>query len=75
MVSPQSGYTEKDYAAVPFQLGAFVGGPVWPVEFKHDQLETVRIKAQTVALVAVGDGNFVYGALVGFQWPTMGWEG
>lgn len=75
VVSPQLGYTEKDYASVPFGLGAFSAGPVWPVEFRHDQNEQVRIKAQTVAVVAVGPGNFVAGALVGFQWPTMGWEG
>lgn len=73
-VSPQSGYVEKDYNQVPFQLGDLVGGPVWPVEFKYDQGEFVRIKAQTVSGVATGAGNFVYGALVGFQWPTMGWE-
>src|ERR1700688_2016960 len=69
-VGNQLGYTEKDYGSVHFQLGIFSGGPVWPVEFKHTQGETVRIKAQTVSGVAVGPGNFVYGALVGFQWPT-----
>ena len=73
-VANQLGYTEKDYGAVPFQLGALVGGPPWPVEFRHDQGEEVRIKAHSVAGVAVGAGNFVYGALIGFQWPTMGWE-
>ncbi len=73
-VSPQSGYIEKDYNQVPFQLGDLVGGPVWPVEFRHDQGETVRIKGFTVAGVATGVGNFLYGALIGFQWPTMGWE-
>lgn len=74
VVSPQLGYTEKDYAAVPFTLGTLVGGPVWPVEFRHDQGETVRIKGQTVSGVATGAGNFLYAALVGFQWPSMGWE-
>lgn len=74
VVSPQSGYVEKDFNQVPFQLGSLVGGPTWPVEFKYDQNEFVRIKAQTVTGVATGDGNYVYGALVGFQWPTMGWE-
>lgn len=72
---PAGAYVEKDYASIPFQLGTFVGGPVWPVEFKHDQNETVRIKGQTVATVPTGVGNFLFGALIGFQWPTMGWEG
>lgn len=74
VVSPQQGYTEKDYAAVPFVLGTLVGGPVWPVEFRHDQGETIRVKGQTVSGVATGVGNFLYAALVGFQWPAMGWE-
>lgn len=65
---------EKDFNNVPFQLGDFVGGPVWPVEFKHDQGETVRIKGQTVAGVSVGAGNFLYGALVGFEWASQGFE-
>lgn len=72
--TPGIGYTEKDYSLEPFQLGSFTPGEPWPVEFKHDELETIRIKAQTVAGVATGDGNFVYGALIGFQWPSMGWE-
>jgi len=74
VVSPANGYTEKDYSLVPFQLGTFVGGPVWPVEFVHDEGETVRIKAQTVSGVPTGAGNYVYGALIGFQWPSQGWE-
>jgi hypothetical protein len=74
VVSPQSGHVEKDYNQVPFQLGTLVGGPVWPVEFRHDQLETVRVKGYTVSGVATGAGNFLYAALVGFQWPSMGWE-
>jgi hypothetical protein len=73
-VPNQQGYTEKDYGSVPFQLGALVGGPVWPVEFRHDQGEEIRIKAQTVSGVDVGAGTAVYGALIGFQWPSMGWE-
>jgi hypothetical protein len=75
VVSPMSGYVEKDFNQVPFQLGDFQTGPVWPVEFHYDQNEFIRIKAQTVAGVAVGAGNYVFGALVGFQWPSMGWEG
>jgi len=72
--SPFPGYVEKDYGLVPFELGDLVGGPVWPCEFKHDEDETIRIKGQTVAVVPVGAGNFLYGVLLGFQWPTMGWE-
>jgi hypothetical protein len=75
VIPAASGYAEKDYYQVPFELGSFVGGPVWPVEFRHDQGEEVRIKGFTVSGVATGDGNFLYAALVGFQWPTMGWEG
>jgi hypothetical protein len=73
VVSPQSGYVEKDFNQVPFQLGDLTN-LVWPVEFKYDQNEFVRVKAQTVSGVAVGAGNFVFAALVGFQWPSMGWE-
>jgi hypothetical protein len=72
--TPGVGYTEKDYALQPFQVGSFVPGDPWPVEFKHDENETVRIKAQTVSGVATGPGNTVFGALIGFQWPSMGWE-
>lgn len=75
VVSPQLGYTEKDYASVPFPLGSLAPAEPWPVEFKHDSLETVRVKGQTVSGVATGAGNFLFAALVGFQWPTMGWEG
>lgn len=75
ITSPQSGRVEKDFNQVPFQLGSLVGGPVWPVEFKYDQNETVRVKGYTVSGVAIGAGNFLYAALLGFQWPTMGWEG
>lgn len=75
VVSPLPGYVEKDYNQVPFQLGDLVGGPVWPVEFKKKQGETIRVKGQTVSGVATGEGNFLYAALVGWQWPSMGWEG
>jgi len=71
---PGVGYAEKDYSLVPFQLGSFVPGDPWPVEFVHDEGETVRIKGQTVSGVATGAGNFLFGALIGFQWPSMGWE-
>jgi len=72
--TPGVGYAEKDYSLKRQPLGSFVPGDPWPVEFKHDEGETIRIKAQTVAGVATGAGNFVFGALIGFQWPTMGWE-
>jgi len=71
--TPGLGYTEKDYALVPFQLGSFVPGDPWPVEFRHTELETIRIKAQTVGGIPVGPGNFVYGALFGFQGPSKDW--
>jgi hypothetical protein len=74
VVSPAPGYIEKDFNFVPFQLSDFVLSPPWPVEFRHDEGETIRIKAQTVNTVAVGPGNFVSGALVGWQWPSQGWE-
>lgn len=75
VVNPQLGYTEKDYASVPFTLGTLSPAEPWPVEFRPDQNETVRIKGQTVSSVATGAGNFLFGALIGFQWPEMGWEG
>lgn len=75
VVSPASGYVEKDYNNVPFQLGTLSPGEPWPVEFRHDQGEFIRIKGYTVSGVATGAGNFLFGALIGWQWPTMGWEG
>jgi hypothetical protein len=75
VVSPAQGYVEKDFNLVPFQLGTLSPAEPWPVEFQHDQGETVRIKGYTVSGVATGAGNFLFGALLGFQWPTMGWEG
>ena len=75
VTSPQPGYTVKDYSNVPFPLGSLVPGEPWPSEFKFDQNETVRIKGFTVASVPTGAGNFLFGALIGWQWPTMGWEG
>jgi len=74
-VANQLGYTEKDFGSVGLQLGELVGGAVWPVEFSHSQNETLRVKAQTVSGVPVGAGNFVFAALVGFQWPATGREG
>lgn len=73
-VFPQMGYTEKDYAAVPFPLGSLSPALPWPVELRHEQNETVRVKGRTVSGVATGVGNFLFAALLGFQWPAMGWE-
>jgi len=70
-----SGYDEKDYAAVPFLLGSQVTGPIWPVEFHHENGETVRIKATAVANMGHGAGNFFVAALVGYEWPKQGFEG
>ncbi len=71
---PGIGHAEKDYAFVRFQLGSFVPGDPWPVEFRYYDQEQVRIKGQTVSGVATGAGNFLFGALIGWQWPTEGWE-
>jgi hypothetical protein len=69
-----NGYPEKDYAAVPWPLGSFTGGPQWPVNFKHKNGETIRIKATPIANMGVGAGNFLYAALIGFEWPQQGNE-
>jgi hypothetical protein len=75
VVSPAPGYTEKDYSSIPFQLGSLSPAEPWCVEFRHDQGEFIRIKGYPVSGVATGAGNFLFGALIGWQWPTMGWEG
>lgn len=75
VVSPANGYTEKDLQDIDEQLGAFVGGPVWPVDLQLSEGETVRIKGQTVINVTTGPGTFLTGALIGWQWPSQGWEG
>lgn len=75
VVNPQIGYTAKDYASVPFALGTLSPAEPWPVEFRPDSNETIRVKGQTVSSVPTGDGNFLFAALIGFQWPEMGWEG
>jgi hypothetical protein len=69
------GYTVKDYAAVPFQLGSFVGGPPWAVEITLDEGEVLRAKGYAVQNVAVGPGALLSAALMGFEWPAEGWEG
>jgi hypothetical protein len=68
------GYAEKDYGGVPFTLGNFTLGPVWPVEFRHNNGEVLRIKATANANMGTGVGNFFVGALVGWEWPEQGWE-
>lgn len=75
VVSPAQGYPEKDYYLVPFTLGSLSPAEPWPTEFRHDQGEEVRIKGYTVSGVTTGEGNYLFGALIGFQWSTMGWEG
>jgi hypothetical protein len=70
-----AGYVEKDYGNVPFPLGNFTFGPSWPVEFKHRNGETVRIKGTPIANMGIGAGNFLTAALLGWEWPEEGWEG
>lgn len=70
-----AGYIEKDYGNVPFTLGNFGFGLVWPVEFKHRNGETVRIKGTPIANMGIGAGNFLTAALLGWEWPEEGWEG
>lgn len=70
-----AGYTEKDYGSVQFALGTFVGGPPWPVEFRHSNGETIRVKGTPVANMGLGAGNFLIGCLLGFEWPQEGFEG
>ncbi len=69
-----SGYPEKDYGSVQRPLGNFTQGWIWPVEWRHRNGETLRIKGQTVANVTVGPGNFLEAAILGWQWPNEGWE-
>lgn len=65
-----TGYNEKDFELIALELGSFVTGFLWPVEFRHTSGEQIRIKGQTVANVGVGGGNFLTAALVGFEWPA-----
>jgi hypothetical protein len=69
-----TGYTEKDYGNVPFVLGSFTDPPAWPCEFRHNNGESIRIKATAIANMGTGAGNFFLGALVGYEWPEQGWE-
>lgn len=63
-----SGFSEKDYGAVPFALGAFVNGPVWPCCFRRRNRETLRVKA--LDNIGVGAGKF-QAALIGWTWPEQ----
>lgn len=69
-----TGFSEKDYGNVPFPLGNFTNGPLWPVEFRHMNSETIRLKATPVQNMGLGPGNAFVGALVGFEWPSKGSE-
>lgn len=68
------GETEKDYNGVPFTLGNFNFGLVWPTEFKHKNGETLRVKATPIVNMGTGAGNFFQVALIGWEWPERGWE-
>jgi hypothetical protein len=69
-----TGFSEKDYGNIPFPLGNFTFGPVWPVEFRHMNSETIRLKATPVQTMGLGAGNNFVGALLGFEWPSKGSE-
>lgn len=70
-----AGYVEKNYGSWPFPSGALVNGPIWPVEWKHRNGETVRIKGTPIANMGIGAGNFLTAVLIGWEWPEEGWEG
>ncbi len=66
--STTSGYTMKDYAAIPLLLGSFVYYP-WMCDFRIKDQEVLRVKAYTVANMGVGAGNNLAAGLLGFEWP------
>jgi hypothetical protein len=68
------GNPEKDFGSVQQTIGSFTPGPPWPVEWRHKNGETLRIKGQTVAHVQTLPGNFLTAAIIGWQWPLQGWE-
>jgi hypothetical protein len=75
LVNPAgTGYIEKDYGAVPFPIGNLTFGLPWPVEWKHNNGETLRVKGTPIANMGIGAGNFLTAALVGWEWPAEGWE-
>ena len=65
-----AGYTQKDYNAVPFQLGELAPGEPWPCEFQHSDGEILRIKGTPVANMSTGPGNSLVGAFLGWEWPA-----
>jgi len=65
-----AGYDEKDYGNIPIQVGSFLYGKPWPVEFRHSSGEVIRVKGLSVANVGVGAPNYLLAALFGFEWPT-----
>lgn len=69
-----SGYVEKNYNAVPFELGDFQRGPQWDVEFKHRNLEVIRIKGTPIANMGVSGTDFLTASLSGWEWPEGGDE-
>ena len=70
-----AGYIEKDYGSIPFLLGNFTAGPLWPCEFRYSNGETLRIKATPVANMGLDVGNWFVAGLIGFEWPQQGYEG
>lgn len=69
-----AGYGEKDYTAVGLQLGSLQFVP-WPVEFKHQDGEIIRVKAYTTGNVGTGVGNWITAALIGYEWAITPREG
>jgi len=70
-----TGFPERDFGAVPFEVGSIVGGPLYPVDWRHFNEQTVRVKITSVANVGTGPGNFVKAVLHGWTWPASGSEG
>lgn len=64
-----AGFVEKNYGNVPFPLGSFDRGLIWPVEFEHRNTEVIRIKATPVANMGLGATNFFTACLFGWTWP------
>jgi hypothetical protein len=75
VLGASSGYVEKNYSNVPYPLGSLQTGPQWPVEFRHRNLEVIRIKGTPVANMGLGAANFLTAVLSGWEWPEGGYEG